>query len=161
MNTIHLNTINTPRGATAYRQRGIALAVALVFLVVLTIIGITAMQTNVLEQRMAGNIQTSNNAFQAAESGIAKALRESTVTDATKTSSSPNTYSYTFGTGGNAETATVKAWYQAPGSNAPPGYSMGGPFMQHNFAVNSSVSGGAGHATHQQGFYIVGPSSSQ
>jgi hypothetical protein len=47
---------------------------AMVVLVILTILGLSAMRVSVLETRMAGNIQDSTIAFQAAESGLAKAL---------------------------------------------------------------------------------------
>ena len=52
------------------RQRGVALFVALVFLVILTVIGVTALGNNSLQTRMAyGGVET-NRAFQAADSGL-------------------------------------------------------------------------------------------
>ena len=56
------------------RQKGAALAMALVILLILTILGVTAMSTSSLEQKMAGNIQDMTRAFQAAESGVDKTL---------------------------------------------------------------------------------------
>ena len=38
-------------------QRGIALVMALVMLMILTILGLTAMSTSSLEEKMSGNIQ--------------------------------------------------------------------------------------------------------
>jgi type IV pilus assembly protein PilX len=55
---------------TATGQRGAALIVALLLLVVLTIIGIGAMQTTRMEERMAGNTRDLNLAFQAAEAAL-------------------------------------------------------------------------------------------
>lgn len=52
------------------RQHGIVLVVGLVFLLVLTIIGITSLRTTTLEQRMAGNLQQRTVAFQDAEARI-------------------------------------------------------------------------------------------
>ncbi len=52
------------------RQRGVALVAAMVFLLLLTIIGVTAMTTTSLEEKMAGNTQDKNVAFQAAESAL-------------------------------------------------------------------------------------------
>lgn len=52
-------------------QRGVALVMALVFLLLLTIIGITALNTTSLEEKMAGNVKDRNLAFQAAESALA------------------------------------------------------------------------------------------
>ncbi|MHB8474481.1 MAG: pilus assembly PilX family protein [Sulfuricaulis sp.] len=54
----------------AHGQRGVALIMALVFLVLLTILGITAMNTTNLQERMAGNSKDQNLAFQAAESAL-------------------------------------------------------------------------------------------
>jgi len=58
----------------APRQRGIVLVVGLVFLLVLTIIGVTALRTTALEERMAGNLQQQTIAFQDAESRVAELI---------------------------------------------------------------------------------------
>lgn len=55
-------------------QQGVVLITGLVFLVILTLLGITALSTNTLEERMAANSQDINRAFQAAESGISVAF---------------------------------------------------------------------------------------
>ena len=55
-------------------QRGAALIVGLVLLLVLTILGVSGMSRSALELRMAGNSQAQNLAFQAAETGIDVAL---------------------------------------------------------------------------------------
>lgn len=52
------------------RETGATLVVALVFLVVLTIAGITAMQFSTMEERMAGNSQSRNTIFQATQNSI-------------------------------------------------------------------------------------------
>ncbi len=52
------------------RQHGFVLIMTLVFLVLLTIIGLTAMSTTSLEEKMAGNIKDKNLAFQAAEAAL-------------------------------------------------------------------------------------------
>lgn len=59
------------------RERGAVLALALMTLVILTIIGVTAMKGSVLEVRMAGNIQDSTAAFQLGENGLNEALNGS------------------------------------------------------------------------------------
>lgn len=51
-------------------QRGAALVTGLILLVLLTIIGITAMRTSGLEERMAGYLRDRNLAFQAAEAAL-------------------------------------------------------------------------------------------
>lgn len=52
------------------RQRGVALFISLVLLLVLTIIGVSAVQTTSLETRMARNEHDTLLAFQAAESAL-------------------------------------------------------------------------------------------
>ena len=63
----------------AYRgrsQRGVALVIALVFLLILTILGITAMQTATMQERMSGNVRDRNVALQAAEVTLRAGERE-------------------------------------------------------------------------------------
>jgi len=52
------------------RQRGVVLVVSLLFLVVLTLLGIATMRTNVIEERLAGNSRDWGLAFQAAEAAL-------------------------------------------------------------------------------------------
>lgn len=51
-------------------QRGAALIISLIVLLVLTLIGVAGMNTSVMQERMAVNSQNSNRAFQAAESTV-------------------------------------------------------------------------------------------
>ncbi|MFM8330226.1 MAG: PilX N-terminal domain-containing pilus assembly protein [Candidatus Methylumidiphilus sp.] len=51
-------------------QKGVALIVSLLILLVLTLTGITAMLVSSLEERMSGNLRDRNLAFQAAESAL-------------------------------------------------------------------------------------------
>lgn len=55
------------------RQRGVILVVCLVLLVVLTLIATGGMQSTIVEERMAGNLQDYDLAFQAAESALEEA----------------------------------------------------------------------------------------
>jgi len=51
-------------------QRGIALVMSILFLLLLTLIGVTSMNTSVLQERMAGNIRDVDVALQAAETSL-------------------------------------------------------------------------------------------
>lgn len=64
---MHFLTWSRP---TLVRQRGAALAVSLIMLLILTLLGVTAMQTTIIEERMAGNAKDANTAFQAAEAAL-------------------------------------------------------------------------------------------
>lgn len=66
-----MNRINGRRSAT-----GFALVTALMFLTVLTILGLSSMQGSVQQERMAGNQRDRNVAFQAAELALRDAERD-------------------------------------------------------------------------------------
>lgn len=51
-------------------QSGMVLVISLIILMLLTLIGITGLQTTGLEEKMAGNMRDRNVAFQAAESAL-------------------------------------------------------------------------------------------
>lgn len=52
------------------KQQGAVLVVSLIMLLVMTLIGLSAMRSTVLEEKMAGNYRDSNIAFQAAEAAL-------------------------------------------------------------------------------------------
>jgi type IV pilus assembly protein PilX len=52
------------------KQRGAVMAVSLLLLLVLTVLALTASQSTVLQERMAGNARDVDLAFQAAEAGL-------------------------------------------------------------------------------------------
>ena len=65
----HSHPIRT-EGFFPPRQRGVALVMALVFLLLLTLLGIAALNTTSLEEKMAHNVKDRNLAFQSAESAL-------------------------------------------------------------------------------------------
>lgn len=52
------------------KQNGAVLIFCLVFLTILTLMGVSGMESTILEERMSGNMQDNNTAFQAAESAL-------------------------------------------------------------------------------------------
>ena len=58
------------RIARKHRQSGAILVVSLLLLLVLTVLGLTAMQTTRMEERMSGNTRDRDVAFQGAEAGL-------------------------------------------------------------------------------------------
>ena len=60
--------------ASKHAQRGAALVVGMLLLLVLTLLAISGMNTASLELAMAGNMQYHENAFQAAETGVEQAM---------------------------------------------------------------------------------------
>ena len=68
--------MRTRRFLRARRQTGAVLIVSLLFLVILTILGVTAMSGTTLEHRMAGNTRDHAIALQAAEAALRDAHRD-------------------------------------------------------------------------------------
>jgi len=71
-----MNNPRAARGSAPHGQQGVALAVSLVLLLALTIIGISALGTTAVEERMAGNTQELNRAFHMAETGLVNAYAD-------------------------------------------------------------------------------------
>jgi len=137
MKAITLNAMQHSRPA---RQQGMVLVTALVFLVILTLLGISSMGTNTLEERMAGGYQDVNRSFQAAESGLNSAFRSGTAfagttegyTD-TATDTDLGTYSADSTFTSTFRTSTDITGYQA-GATA----SSEGMFRWYYFDVTST-----------------------
>jgi type IV pilus assembly protein PilX len=55
---------------TYNKQSGVVLVVSLIMLLLLTLVGLSGMQSTILEEKMAGNMRDRNLAFQAAEAAL-------------------------------------------------------------------------------------------
>jgi len=86
-------------------QRGTALIMSMVILMILTILGITAMGTASLEEKMSGNTQEATRAFQAAESGLSQAFNTAGNFDLNV--SQTNNFTYDSGKSGSAKVETT------------------------------------------------------
>ncbi|PKL95395.1 MAG: hypothetical protein CVV18_05665 [Gammaproteobacteria bacterium HGW-Gammaproteobacteria-8] len=58
------------------QHRGAALFISLMFLIVLTLIGLSAANVGIMQERMAGNVKESNEAFQNAEATLREIEQE-------------------------------------------------------------------------------------
>ncbi len=56
-----------------HKQQGVVLAVALIMLVLITLLGMSAMRSTIMEERMASNSRNDNIAFQLAETTLRQA----------------------------------------------------------------------------------------
>jgi hypothetical protein len=126
---------------------------AMVVLVILTILGMSAMRSSVLEVRMAGNLQDSTIAFQAAESGLAKAMNVGGGFDIHTTVSS--TYTFNFGKS-DVETSFIDF--------APPKRGSGYSVINYDVAnfdqkATGTTSSGGRDTVHQGVYQIVNKSS--
>lgn len=73
MNKIRNTATRRTAPQPAVKQRGAILIFCLVFLAVLTMLGVSGMESTILEERMAGNMRDHSMAFQAAESALKRA----------------------------------------------------------------------------------------
>lgn len=58
---------------SARSEHGMALVISLILLLIMTMMGVTAMRGTTLQERMAGSLQDQNRAFQAAETALRRA----------------------------------------------------------------------------------------
>jgi hypothetical protein len=162
------------RHPTTRKQSGSALITALIFLIILTILGLSTMTTSRLEVRMAANTQFAHQAFQAAESGIAQVLADlgengagSSLLNTTGGVVSGGSHFFnedsvngTFENDGTKyrERATITVEFRPPVGELVEGMSLGANFSAYHFsAVSTGQSSAGGESVHVQGFYIVGP----
>lgn len=151
-------------------QRGSALLVSLVFLVILTVLGLSVMNTSHLEMKMAANAQFGNQAFQAAESAIDSVMRIPKPTLLTFVGGAPTARNYFFnqttavgfpdGSQFFAETAATLTTFQQTGNVPGGGFSVSedaGTPKAHHFTIESTgQSQRAGRSAHEQGMYVIG-----
>jgi type IV pilus assembly protein PilX len=139
-------------------QRGAALLTALVFLVLLTMLVLSSMNTNIMEERMAANSQEVNRAFQAAETGIETAMDDSDAFQTTNTGGAGDTYDKDpLDIGAYGATATYDSVFRA--MTAPPrGSGWDSTMAYYHFDMLSTgeiVASGARTTIHA-GAYQVG-----
>lgn len=143
------------------RERGAALVIGLILLLVLTVLAVATMNMSTSDLRMVANRQFQENAFQAAERGVELAmLRQNLPTtgeviteEETEVPDSPaDTYEYEITFDPENGVTNVPAG----------GYSLGtgSGFAAYHFDVESRGTSARGaEVVHEQSFYLIGPSS--
>ena len=147
MNTSHPLPSGFP--ATRSAQTGATLVVGLVLLLVLTVVGVSGMNTATMEVTMAANTQFQEDAFQLAEDGIEVVIgTRAYSTDAPRTVEWLN--------GGAAPDRRAVTTYRM---NTPAPGSSVGELEAFHFET-TSVGRGPRNATsqHSQSFYVIGRS---
>ena len=134
-------------------QSGVILVISMIFMVVLTVIGISSLGRTELEERMATNFQEQNRAFQVAETGIAQVLANvslfSTETDNTHDTGTVGGYNASAQQSINY-IATTKVLRNDKGWGV-------GTADFHNFNINSVGSGNnSAKADVNRGVRIIG-----
>ena len=149
---------NTRNRALPRKQDGAVLVVGLVMLVVITVLGVSGMNSAALELTMAGNTQFHQQAFQAAETGIDISItRRDYITSAA--SILPVT---PLDTGDYSTEAATNFMENTPVPDDA--FSMGvdtGSVQAFHFDVLATGRGPSNaRSTHNQSFYVVGPGGS-
>ena len=146
------------------RQQGIALATVVVFLIVLSIIGITGMRNTVLEQKMSSNMQDLNHAFQLAESGIVRAAHDVSILNTQTSVEQYLTVSYTSIYDNSVEDISLaaKSYYRGQGLSKGDTLETVNTLNTtptHIFHVQTVGRYNSATSTHAQGVAILGPDS--
>ena len=151
--------ISLQRAPGARRQQGAALVVGMILLMVLTLLAISGMNSATLELQMAGNAQYSENAFQAAETGIEEAMRDAQVNGTNTANIDPEVTDVVAGTTTDHYKILTRHNPDNGVTNVPAGgFSMGvgKGFSAYHFDVTSTgTSSRDATQTHVQGFYVV------
>lgn len=133
-----ITDLNTLHPMPPSGEKGAVLITALMFVVILTLIGVTAVMTTTMEERMAGNSRDRNVAFQAAEIALRDAERDILCLNAAGTGSCTRTMPISGQTGAMDTTATSCS-YCLPGVYLPA--TSGDPvWVKKNLASGSSDS---------------------
>ncbi len=140
------------------RERGAALVVGMILLLVLTLLAVSGMNTASTELVMAGNEQYQENAFQAAETGIEQAMLNGAFNPGTAIESFPAT-----DVPGTSDTHTVNITPQ-PQPNFSHGPMWGNSlssFSTYHFEIESQGQSAVRNATtiHTQGVVQIAPAS--
>ena len=177
---MHTCRLFAPRRRLPSRQRGAALVVGLLLLLVLTLLGISGMTTASNELQMAGNEQYQERAFQAADAGVERAIQAG-VYDTTATigtyapSADPNlppTPQRGSGVAGCMQTIASDGsvsdtedcyeyfmrFDEQTGTTPVPGGGSSPGLQAYHFVVDAYGTSNRGAVSHlTQSFYIVGP----
>ncbi len=94
-------------------QKGVALVVALIMLLVLTFIGLAAISTTSYEARIAGNERVYNNAFYAGDGGIENFRGRVSTGEFVFSVATSGSYQVTIGN--NTSNVTYRRWNRSEG----------------------------------------------
>ena len=148
-------------GIKHHNESGFALATAMVFLVILSVIGVNAMRSTTLEQNMSSNMQDLNHAFQLAETAVANTMLDSAILNTTKTENNPLTFTYTSVYKSDLDIGLNASSYYR-GEGIPQGETLQeinsiDTTALHIFHIETVGRYNKATSTHAQGVTIVGP----
>lgn len=141
-------------------QSGIALVVALVVLLIITIIGLSSMNSSLMQTKVASGTKEYYSAFQAAETALSVAARNTPAFAAAITMPGPVTVPMDTASG-LYPNSTLSATVTYQGEGTLPQNSSAGKFKPQYFIINGNVTreGSRAATSHSQGFTVLSPSS--
>ena len=142
------------------RQHGAALVVGLILLVVITVLAISGMTTATTELAMARNNQNSENAFQAAETGLESALAQgafNTLAGSTVTQSMSANDSVAVEIGFEDSTFVPDRAFSLGAGSGIAAYHFQATATSESRRDPDRDTDRDTRAVHTQAFYIVGP----
>lgn len=149
-------TQGTPGLAVRRHERGAALIIGLILLLVLTVLAISGVVTSTLEVRQASNQQQQENAFQAADTAIERAMSGSVLSTSAPTPGPLQAVDPVNDPNGPKFQFTVTYRGESPMIGGGSSLSSGLQAYHFEVATTGFAAGGA-VSDHEQGFYIVGP----
>jgi hypothetical protein len=156
--------VTQPSGAASpqRRQRGAALIIASMLLLIMTLVGVASLVAASLELRMSGNFQHQERAFQAAEFAVEQALNSSPLST-TYTLTSPKSFpasgAEALVPGSGTDSYTYRLYFDSSAGSTPipSGSASGTALVAYHFViVGTGKSSRGAEATHRQGFYVLG-----
>jgi len=135
---IGLQPVSLPR-----RQQGAVLIISLMFLLIMTLIGVTAMQSTTMEEKMAGNVRDHNLAFQAAEAALRDA--ETYIETVVSTAAFDDTNGRFSATSTSLPDASASATWASDNTSRAYSGTIGGVNTQPRYFIQhiADISGGA------------------
>jgi type IV pilus assembly protein PilX len=143
--------MNNPQSIPG-KQRGAALVIGLILLLILTLLAVTGMNTASTELVMAGNEQYRQNAFQASETGIERAIAALPTVPQT---AAPTVVPDVPVTGSPNDRYTTASLYMGDDFNVA-GYSAG-KYVGFHYEITSTGSSTVRNAqsVHRQGAFVI------
>ncbi|HEB63262.1 MAG TPA: hypothetical protein ENJ07_02140 [Gammaproteobacteria bacterium] len=136
------------------KQQGIALIASLLMLLVMTLIGLTALERTTIEEKMAANSQQKAITFQAAETAIQQFI--STSSDAVYTNSI-NSVDTTIAYHQEGDAVSRSASLEYLGETIVLGNSIGDLGYEFELTGVGSIGGTAASSTNVQGMVYIMP----
>lgn len=162
--------------ARASRQGGAVLIIGLMLLLVMTIIGVVALQSTTLDERISANAQYKMLTFQAAEAGLQQAWEHDDLGLKTFPDAVPGSTPVTLGAtatngvpalptaslqtgvaGANAEISVTQSYVGSEANPIVPGYSLGAGRTGHYFDIDATatIDGAGARSTHRRSAVVV------